>query len=442
MTYTVDKILQLVHDSKVRFIRLQFTDIMGNLKNVSITEKQLKKALDNDCMFDGSSIEGFVRIEESDMRLFPDLNTFSIYPWSPWEKRLGRLICNVHRPDGTPFEGDPRNVLIRAIEYAKGLGYTFNVGPELEFFLFHMDEEGAPSIKTHDAAGYFDLGPVDQGESARIDICMALEEMGFEIEASHHECAPGQHEIDFKYSEALKAADDINTFKLAVKTIARRHGLHATFMPKPLFGVAGNGMHTNMSLFKGDTNVFYDEHNPLGLSEMALQFIAGVLSHVKGITAVANPLVNSYKRLVPGYEAPVYIAWSAQNRSPLIRVPAARGNSTRVELRSPDPSCNPYLLLALVLRAGLDGIEKKLSPPLPVDANIYEMNQAQREAKHVDTLPSTLAEAVEAMYEDPLIEQVLGEHVFEKYTTAKMLEYEQYRMQIHPWELEQYLSNY
>lgn len=440
--YTKEQVLSLVKKNNVRFIRLQFTDILGQLKNVAITDKQLEKALKNDCMFDGSSIEGFVRIEESDMRLYPDLDSFVIYPWSSVEHRVARLICNVYRPDHTPFEGDPRNVLIRALEQASKMGYTFNVGPELEFFLFHTALDGAPTTQTHDAAGYFDLGPVDMGEEARIAICLALEEMGFEIEASHHECAPGQHEIDFKYAEALTAADDIVTFKLAVKTIAQKHKLHATFMPKPLFGVAGNGMHTNMSLFKDGKNAFYDPDKTFGLSTEALQFIAGVLDHAKGITAVANPLVNSYKRLVPGYEAPVYIAWSARNRSPLIRVPAARGNSTRVELRSPDPSCNPYLLLALVLRAGLDGIQRGLTPPDPVDGNIYHMSEDERIEHKVGNLPGTLDEALEEMIMDPLIRETLGDHVFNKYATAKRLEFDQYRVQVHQWEVDKYLTQY
>ena len=440
--YTKEQVLSLVKENNVRFIRLQFTDILGQLKNVAITDKQLEKALKNDCMFDGSSIEGFVRIEESDMRLYPDLDSFVIYPWSSVEHRVARLICNVYRPDHTPFEGDPRNVLIRALEQASKMGYTFNVGPELEFFLFHTALDGAPTTQTHDAAGYFDLGPVDMGEEARIAICLALEEMGFEIEASHHECAPGQHEIDFKYAEALTAADDIVTFKLAVKTIAQKHKLHATFMPKPLFGVAGNGMHTNMSLFKDGKNAFYDPDKAFGLSTEALQFIAGVLDHAKGITAVANPLVNSYKRLVPGYEAPVYIAWSARNRSPLIRVPAARGNSTRVELRSPDPSCNPYLLLALVLRAGLDGIQRGLTPPDPVDGNIYHMSEDERIERKVGNLPGTLDEALEEMIMEPLIRETLGDHVFNKYATAKRLEFDQYRVQVHQWEVDKYLTQY
>ncbi|HEX3029704.1 MAG TPA: type I glutamate--ammonia ligase, partial [Clostridia bacterium] len=348
--YSKEDILRIVREQDVQFIRLQFTDIFGILKNVAITVDQLEKALDNKCMFDGSSIEGFVRIEESDMYLRPDPSTFVIFPWRPQTGKVARLICDVYNPDGTPFEGDPRYVLKRALEKATAMGYdTFNVGPECEFFLFLTDNDGNPTTITHDNGGYFDLGPVDLGENARRDMCLALEEMGFEIEASHHEVAPGQHEIDFKYGDALSTADNILTFKLVVKTIAQRHGLHATFMPKPIFGINGSGMHTNTSLFKQGKNVFYDEKDPLQLSREAYWFIGGLMKNMRSIAAVTNPIVNSYKRLVPGYEAPVYVAWSARNRSPLIRIPAARGASTRVELRCPDPSCNPYLAIAAIL---------------------------------------------------------------------------------------------
>ena len=441
--YTKEQVMQMVRENNVRFIRLQFTDILGSLKNVAITDKQLEKALKNDCMFDGSSIEGFVRIEESDMRLYPDLDSFVIYPWTPKEHRIARLICNVYRPDHTPFEGDPRNVLIRALDHAAENGVFLQCGTGAGIFPLPYQMRTVLLRRIHT------MRPVILTSAlwiwARrpgIAICLALEEMGFEIEASHHECAPGQHEIDFKYAEALTAADDIVTFKLAVKTIAQKHKLHATFMPKPLFGVAGNGMHTNMSLFKDGKNAFYDPDEQFGLSTEALQFIAGVLDHAKGITAIANPLVNSYKRLVPGYEAPVYIAWSARNRSPLIRVPAARGNSTRVELRSPDPSCNPYLLLALVLRAGLDGIERGLMPPLPVDGNIYHMSEEERIEKKVGNLPGTLDEAIQDMVNDPLMREALGDHVFNKYVTAKRLEFDKYRVQVHQWEVDRYLTQY
>ena len=336
--YTKEDIKRIVEEENIRFIRLQFTDIFGACKNVAITKSQLNKALDNKCMFDGSSIEGFVRIEESDMELYPDLDTFMIYPWKPTPGKVARIICDVYRPDGTPFDGDPRYILRRVLKQAADMGFTFNVGPECEFFLFQTDENGEPTTKTIDNGSYFELGPVDKGEDARRDICITLEDMGFEIEASHHECAPGQHEIDFKYSEALTAADNIMSFKLAVKSIAERHGLHATFMPKPIFNEAGSGMHINMSLCRDGKNAFYDPEDKNGLSDIAYSFIAGIIEHAKGMTAITNPLVNSYKRLVPGYEAPVYIAWSTQNRSPLVRIPSSRGEGTRIELRNPDPS--------------------------------------------------------------------------------------------------------
>ena len=355
--YTKDEILKIAKEKDVRFIRLQFTDILGALKNVAVSTSQLEKALNNQCMFDGSSIEGFVRIEESDMKLYPDPNSFALFPWRE-NNSVARLICDVYEHDGTPFNGSPRQVLKNVLADAASLGYTFNVGPECEFFLFRNDETGKPSLQTFDDAGYFDMGPVDPGEDVRRDIVLTLEQMGFEIEASHHECARGQHEIDFKYDDALTTADRVMTFKLAVKTIANKHGLHATFMPKPIFGIAGSGMHLNLSMAKDGTNLFYDPMNKLGLSKTAYSFIAGIMAHIKGMTAITNPLVNSYKRLVPEFEAPVYIAWSAQNRSPLIRVPAARGNGTRIELRSADPSANPYLALAVTIAAGLDGVKK------------------------------------------------------------------------------------
>ncbi len=441
--YTREDILRIVHEQDVKFIRLQFTDIFGILKNVAITAEQLEKALDNKCMFDGSSIEGFVRIEESDMYLRPDTNTFVIFPWRPQTGKVARLICDVYNPDGTPFAGDPRYVLKRALEKAAGMGYeAFNVGPECEFFLFLTDNEGNPTTVTHDNGGYFDLGPVDLGENARRDMCLALEEMGFEIEASHHEVAPGQHEIDFKYSNALETADAILTFKLVVKTIAQRHGLHATFMPKPIFGINGSGMHTNASLFKNGKNAFYDEKDPLQLSKDAYYFIGGLMKHMRSIAAITNPIVNSYKRLVPGYEAPVYIAWSARNRSPLIRIPAARGESTRIELRCPDPSCNPYLSLAAILTAGLEGIKNKVEPPASTDKNIFQMTGEQRKAEGIDSLPGSLEEAIEELKNSELAKAVMGEHIFEKYIEAKNEEWLDYTTKISKWETDQYLTKY
>lgn len=453
-SYTKDDILRMVADNDIRFIRLQFTDIFGTLKNVAITTSQLEKALENKCMFDGSSIEGFVRIEESDMVLRPDLNSFCTFPWRPGPNRVARLICDVYTPDGNPFAGSPRQILKNVLADCAEMGYTLNVGPELEFFLFHTDTEGGPTLKTLDNGGYFDMGPIDLGENARRDMVLTLEEMGFEIEQSHHECARGQHEIDFKYCEALEAADRMMTFKLAVKTIAHRHGLHATFMPKPVYGIAGSGMHINMSLFRDGENVFAGPKKPAGpdcptgsasavsLSREAYSFIAGIIKHMKGITAVTNPLVNSYKRLIPEYEAPVYIAWSACNRSPLIRVPSSNGLSTRIELRSPDPSANPYLALALVLAAGLEGIRENLEPPPAVDGNIYDMSETVLKRKKVQRLPENLKEAVDEMKKDSLIQKVLGEHVFTKYIEAKELEWLDYKTQVSRWEIDNYLSKY
>ena len=439
--YTKADILKIAKEKEVRFVRLQFTDILGSIKNVAISVSQLEKALDNQCMFDGSSIEGFVRIEESDMKLHPDYNSFALFPWRE-NNSVARLICDVYKPDGTPFHGSPRQVLKNVLDEAKELGYTFNVGPECEFFLFRNDDQGKPTLQTFDDAGYFDMGPVDPGEDVRRDIVLNLEQMGFEIEASHHECARGQHEIDFKYGDALTTADRVMTFKLAVKTIAHKHGLHATFMPKPIFGIAGSGMHINISMAKDGKNVFCDESDKNGLSSTAYSFIAGIMEHIKGMTAITNPLVNSYKRLVPEFEAPVYIAWSAQNRSPLIRVPASRGQGTRVELRSADPSANPYLALAVTIAAGLDGVKKGLVPPPAVDGNIYAMTDAQRKKHKIEMLPTSLECAITELKKDKLICNTLGEHILEKYVEAKELEWQNYKTRISQWEIDEYLSKY
>ena len=442
MAYTKEDIIRIVREEEIQFIRMQFTDIFGQLKNVAITASQIEKALNNQIMIDGSSIEGFVRINESDQYLRPDLNSFAIFPWRPHPGRVARLICDVYNPNGTPFVGDPRGVLQRVLKRAADMGYTFNAGPELEFFLFETDDEGKPTTKTNDEAGYFDLGPLDHGEGTRREICMALEEIGFEIEASHHEVAAGQHEIDFKYADALTAADRIMTFKLAVKILAQKNGLHATFMPKPIFGINGSGMHTNMSLFRDGKNVFFDESGEQQLSKEAYSFIAGILAHVKGFCAITNPLVNSYKRLVPGYEAPCYLAWSASNRSALIRIPSARGQSTRVELRSPDPSCNPYLALAVCLAAGLDGIEKGMTPPPEITDNIYEMDNAARAQRGIDSLPASLEEALNALKQDQLIIDTLGEHVFNQYVAGKEKEWDEYRTRVSSWERDKYIIAY
>ncbi|KON88987.1 glutamine synthetase [Sporosarcina globispora] len=441
--YTKEDIRRIAEEENVKFIRLQFTDILGTIKNVEIPISQLEKALDNKMMFDGSSIEGFVRIEESDMNLYPDLDTWVVFPWTAEKGKVARLICDIYNPDGTPFLGDPRSNLRRILKEMEELGFSdFNLGPEPEFFLFKLDQAGEPTLELNDNGGYFDLAPTDLGENCRRDIVLELEEMGFEIEASHHEVAPGQHEIDFKYADALTACDQIQTFKLVVKTIARKHGLHATFMPKPLFGVNGSGMHCNVSLFKNGKNAFFEETGDLQLSETARQFIAGIVNHATAFTAVTNPIVNSYKRLVPGYEAPCYVAWSAQNRSPLIRIPASRGVSTRVEVRSVDPAANPYLAMAVLLKAGLDGIKNKLTPPAPVDRNIYVMNKQEREEEGIKDLPATLAAALDELKKDEVIVSALGEHIFEHFIEAKEIEWDMFRTQVHPWEREQYLSMY
>lgn len=441
--YTHEDIKRIVQEENVKYIRLQFTDILGTIKNVEIPVSQLEKALDNKMMFDGSSIEGFVRIEESDMNLYPDLDTFVVFPWTSEKGKVARFICDIYNPDGTPFDGDPRANLKRMLKEMEDLGFSdFNLGPEPEFFLFKLDEKGEPTLELNDKGGYFDLAPTDLGENCRRDIVLELEEMGFEIEASHHEVAPGQHEIDFKYASAIQACDDIQTFKLVVKTIARKHGLHATFMPKPLFGVNGSGMHCNLSLFKDGENAFYDANGNLELSDTARHFIAGIIKHATAFTAVTNPTVNSYKRLVPGYEAPCYVAWSARNRSPLIRIPASRGISTRVEVRSVDPAANPYLAMAVLLQAGLDGIKNKLEAPKPIDRNIYVMNKEERVAAGIADLPATLYAALEELKSNEVIQAALGEHLLEHFIEAKEIEWDMFRTQVHPWERDQYLTQY
>jgi glutamine synthetase len=441
--YTKEDIFRLAKEENVKFIRLQFTDILGTIKNVEIPVSQLEKALDNKMMFDGSSIEGFVRIEESDMYLYPDLNTWVVFPWTAEKGKVARLICDIYNSNGTPFAGDPRNNLKRVLKEMEELGFTnFNLGPEPEFFLFKLDENGEPTLELNDNGGYFDLAPTDLGENCRRDIVLELEEMGFEIEASHHEVAPGQHEIDFKYADAVTACDNIQTFKLVVKTIARKHGLHATFMPKPVFGLAGSGMHCNLSLFQEGKNAFYDTSKNLDLSDEAFQFIAGVLKHSQSFTAVTNPTVNSFKRLVPGYEAPCYVAWSAQNRSPLIRIPASRGLSTRIEVRSVDPAANPYLAMAVLLKAGLDGIKNKLTPPSAVDRNIYAMTKEERAEAGIDDLPSNLHDALNNLKQDEVICSALGDHILEHFVEAKEIEWDMFRTQVHQWEREHYLHLY
>lgn len=438
---TKEMILNKAKELNIKFIRLRFTDILGMPKNVEIPVRELEKALNGEIMFDGSSIQGFVRIEESDMFLRPDYSTFTVNPWEE-EKDVARITCDVYNPDGSPFEGCPRNNLKKVLKEIEEMGYSTNLGPEVEFFLFFRDQEGEATTKTHDRGGYFDLLPVDLGEEARRDMVIALEKLGFEIEASHHEVAPGQHEIDFRYCNALTSADRIMTLKLTGKTIALKHNLHVTFMPKPIFGICGSGMHTHISLFKNGENIFYNPNGKYQLSKEALYFIGGLLKHARGFTAITNPLVNSYKRLTPGYEAPVYIAWSERNRSPLVRVPAARGVGTRAELRSPDPSCNPYLAFAVVLKAGIDGIKNQIEPGEPVSQNIYTMNKKEKESLGIESLPSTLNEALLELDKDEVVKSALTSHILENFIEAKREEWENYRIQVHQWELDRYLTIY
>jgi glutamine synthetase len=441
--FSKEDILRFAEEANVRYVRLQFTDLLGVIKNVEIPVDQLGKALDDKIMFDGSSIEGFVRIEESDMYLVPDRSTWLVFPWGHELGKVARLICDIHLPDGSPFPGDPRAVLKRVMKQAKDLGFdSFNVGPEPEFFLFKLDSEGKPTAEVNDEGGYFDWAPLDLGENCRRDITLTLESMGFEIEASHHEVAPGQHEIDFQYADALETADNIATFRLVVKTIARQYGLHATFMPKPVYGINGSGMHCHMSLFKHGTNSFYDAKDDMGLSETARAFLAGILNHAMGFTAVTNPLVNSYKRLVPGFEAPCYVAWSLKNRSPLVRIPAARGMSTRIEVRSPDPSANPYLGIAAMLASGLDGIKNNTPLPAPTNRNIYIMTAEEKSQAGIWNLPENLGAAIDALVADEVVREALGDHVFHHFVEAKRMEWDIYRTQISQWENDQYLSLY
>ncbi len=442
--FTKEEILKQAKENNVEFVRLQFTDVFGIMKNVAVTMSQLEKVLDDECMFDGSSIDGFVRIDESDMYLHPDLDSWSIFPWRTFSgKTTARLICSVYEADNkTPFMGDPKNVLKKVMDEATDMGLGFNVGPELEFFLFKKDENGNATTEMTDAGGYFDLNPIDAGENCRRDICLALEEMGYVIEASHHEVAESQHEIDFKYDDVMTTADRVMTFKHVVKTYAAKHGLHATFMPKPVTGINGSGMHTNMSLFylKDGANAFDDPTDKLGLSKTAYSFIAGLMSHMKGITVFSNPTVNSYKRLVPGYEAPCYMTWSASNRSCLVRVPASRGRGTRIELRCPDPTCNPYLEMALCLAAGLDGIKKDMTPPAPVDYNVFGLTDNDLERTKIECLPADLNEAVVAAEADPFIKETLGDHVYNAYISGKKNEWNEYRAQVSQWEVDRYLK--
>ncbi len=443
--WTKEAIIQDAEQNNVRYIRLMFSDIIGTVKNVEIPAGQLKKALNNDIAFDGSSIEGFVRIEESDMFLVPDLNTWLVLPMHEDDPsgRVARLICDVHQPNGDPFAGDPRSNLRAQLKKLADYGFTtFNLGPEPEFYLFKRDDDGRPTMELGDHGGYFDLAPVDLQEKVRREMVIELEDYGFDIEASHHEVGPGQHEIDWKYSDALAACDYIQTFKILVKSVAKRHGLYATFMPKPVYGIAGSGMHFNLSLFKGDKNAFYDSQDERQLSKEAYHFIGGLLKYAPAYTAICNPLVNSYKRLVDGFEAPVYIAWSEKNRSPLVRIPTARGLSTRVEVRSIDPSANPYLALSVLLAAGLRGIEEEVDPGQPIHRNIYAMTRQERYDLGIYDLPHTLGEALKELEDEPVMVEALGDHIVNNFIDEKRLEFNAYNKQVTQWEIDQYFRNY
>jgi glutamine synthetase len=442
-TLTDSEIIEISRTQGVHFIQLQFVDIHGKPKQMTVHVNMLERALNNEVMLDGSSIAGFRSIETSDMFFYPDKNTFQILPWDHAGKKVARFVCDIYNPDGTPFEGCPRNNLKRVLKKAAELGYTYNVGPELEFFLFQRDKNGDPTLTTHDTAGYYDLAPDDLAEEVRLKINEVLEDLGFQIEASHHEVAAGQHEIDFEYADALSTADNVITFKTVTRKIASDYGLHATFMPKPIFGINGSGMHCNQSL--GDTNgtnLFLDESAEYQLSQNCLYYIGGILKYIPEFAAVTNPLVNSYKRLVPGYEAPVYIAWSPSNRSALIRVPAKRGRGTRIELRSPDPSCNPYLAFAVMLTAGLAGIQNKIQPPAPTQLNIYHMDEAQRAEHLIPSLPGSIYEAIQGMKDSQIVREALGDHIFSEFLKAKTHEWDEYRTYVSSWEVERYLSTF
>lgn len=438
-----EDIKNFIKEYNIKFIKLQFVDINGQVKNMTIPSEHIDKALANEMMLDGSSIKGFRSIETSDMFFYPDINSFQILPWREKDGiTSARLICDIYNADGTPFEGCPRCNLKRVMKEAEKMGFSMNIGPEAEFFLFAKDKDGKVTTTTQDRAGYYDVGPEDLGEDVRGDIVLTLKEMGFDIEASHHEVADGQHEIDFRYTDILTAADNVVTFRIAVKAIAAKHNLHATFMPKPIYGINGSGMHCNVSLFKDGKNAFYEEKEEYQLSDVAKYSIGGMLKHVKSITAVTNPTVNSYKRLVPGYEAPVYLAWSLANRSALLRVPAKRGNATRVELRSPDPSCNPYLAFAAILEACLDGVRNKIDPPAPVESNIYTLSTKERRKQRIDSLPGSLADAIEQLDKSLVARAALGDHIFNEFMSSKRKEWDSFRTYVSQWELDRYLERY
>ena len=441
-TNSPDDVLELAKRERVRFLRLQFTDILGSIKNVEIPEHQFKRALEGQVVFDGSSIDGFFRAQESDMILLPDPSTFRIFPWEDRKGRVARMICDVRLPDGSPFSGCPRTALKNAVGSAGGQGYAWKVGTEVEFFLFQRSADGKATNITHDVGGYFDLAPVDRGEEARRDMADALEHMGFHVEAAHHEVAPCQHEIDFKLVDAIEAADNISTCRFVVRKIALDHGLHATFMPKPLFGQNGSGLHLYQALFVEGKDAFFDAEAKYRLSSVGLHYIGGLLAHARGMVVITNPLVNSYKRLVPDFEAPTHVAWSEINRSPLVRLSNRRGEATLCEFRLPDPSCNPYLCLAAILHSGMEGIRRMIDPGPPVNKDILGMSQRERSRLRVQNLPGDLSEAIRAFEKDRFLQAALGPHISHHIINAKRNEWEEYIHQVHPWELDRYLAYY
>ncbi len=432
-------VLNMAKEHDVKFIKLWFTDILGMLKSFAITVEELEGALEDGMGFDGSSIQGFARIDESDMVALPDPDTFQLLPWRPREHRaVARMFCDILRPGGEPFEGDPRYVLRKNLKRAADMGYTFYVGPELEYFYF----KDADSTEPLDQGGYFDMTPLDVATDLRRETVLTLEEMGIGVEYSHHEVATSQHEIDMRYTDALTMADNVMTYRLVVKEVALRHGVYATFMPKPVFGINGSGMHVHQSLFKGERNAFFDKDDEYHLSKVAKCYIAGLLKHAPEITSVTSQWVNSYKRLVPGYEAPVYQSWARRNRADLVRVPEyqpGKEKATRIEYRSPDPACNPYLAFTVMLAAGLDGIEKGLEPPPPVEENVYEMTEEERQKRGIGTLPASLLEAIQLTEKSEVVRQALGEHVFEAFIQNKKIEWDEYRTQVTEFELKRYL---
>lgn len=441
MRYTKEDIISMVEEEDVEFIRLQFTDINGTFKNLAVTKAQLEKALDGKFMFDGSSIEGFARIEEADMFLRPNPDSFAIFPWRPQSGKVARLICDVYNEEGTQYEGDVRAVLKKVLKKAEKMGYVFDIGPELEFFLFHLDEQGKPTTISHEQAGYFDIAPLDLGENARRDIVLTLEDLGFSVLSSHHDIAPSQHEVDFEYDEPLKTADNIQTFKMAVKTVAKRHGLHASFMPKPREGVPGSGMHINVSMFNElGKDIFKDGAAADGISKEAKAFIAGIIKHAKAITAISNPIVNSYKRLVPGYEAPTCIAWSNKSRAPFIRVRSVGDEPVRLELRFPDPSANPYLVFAVIIACGLQGIEENLECPEKIEENLMALSAEELAKRGIETLPPCLGDAVIDFEKDKFVQDILGDYISSKYIEIKKNEFMEYRSAVSEWEIDRYLN--